>query len=239
MMYVQRSRRHSTCLAYKKKAQRIRRTRRSGISVGRTKSVATATATKLKDPPSYSIAQPTKISSSRPILMQENQSTTSQVVSLEAPISQSVSENSQQQPQILDTKKSDSESKTTTGPSITITSKSLSSIEGSTDEGVTNDSIPSRHEQKRQDSSDDTKDKKRSPCDINQIVRRVAETGKTEVSGPPSNKNGILPQQEPNIDIGLEAVGISTNILGMTLERRRRQQSTIEGNRIIRHPFIC
>jgi hypothetical protein len=104
-------------------------------------------------------------------------------------------------------------------------------LEGSTGEG--NDSIPLKHETQRQDSSDDTGDKKQIPCDSDQTVQRDAETKKiTDEPGTSSNQNADLPrQQPPKVDIGLEVIGISSKLLGMTIEQRQgQQQSTTDTN---------
>jgi hypothetical protein len=160
------------------------------------------------------------MTSSGPVVSEQNnnQSTTfSQPVSFTAP-----------------TTESSSESKTTSEPAVETTAKIKSTavgVEGST--GERNDSIPSRHEQKRQDSPDEnTGDKKQSPCDSDPTVQQDATTKMNidELGSTSFDQNSVLPQEQPRIDIGLEAIGISTNVLGMTIERQRQQQSTTETN---------
>jgi hypothetical protein len=206
----------------------MKRARRNGISGGGTKPFSTATVAQLKDPPSYSISSPPRDMTSPERLavfseQNNNQSTSSQPVSFAAPTN-------------LDATESNTESKTTTEsePEATTTKikiKTTADVERSTGEG--NDSISSRHEQKRQDSHDnDTEDKKQSPRDNDQIVQRDAGTKENiDELGTFSDQNKVLPQQQqPRIDIGLEVIGISANVLGMTIERQRQQQSTTETN---------
>ena len=218
---TQRSRRYGTCKAYKTK-KRTRRQRKNGmIGGGTTKLASTATATatavgssQLKDPPSYSIIAKEVVEDV--VSEQQNQSSSSQPESSEA-ASKSISEDTQSQKD--ETNESNSDSKTSNNTKETTIAKPGTSA------GEENDSMSSRQKEQRQESDVKTQ----IPPESDTTVQQNAETKETLDKSSTENIS-VLPREERKRDIGLETAGISTNILGLTIEKQQQQQSATEND---------
>ena len=171
-----------------------------------------AKKTQSKESESCSIVEPKNTT----LLSEQNQSTSCQAMeSLTASASQSISENLPHQPQDPDAKVVDSDSQKIVE---TTTSAAMGKTKVTTVNSVGKDS-----EQKRSGFSDDSNGTKQVPNDEDITVQHDARTelhrGETPL---------LLQQQKSEMDIGLGTIGISTNILGLKIERQ--QQSTTEEN---------
>jgi len=234
----ERSRRRSTCVAYKKKGQRIRRNGRSKIQTlatirgvenlrGDNSAESTNLTThgsdqqqnqldtnstteiiaQLKDPPAYSI-EPSTTSLSSPSTRQ-SLSLENQPTSESEPTSSQLLSKDLQQPQNLTM----TESKTT----ATATAVSILATDASN-----NDSANLQHKK-----IEITK-KKDGLCNQNNnidgqftkpsiMIDSEGIGGAISLSIPPAQ-----PPRQPEADIGVQVMGIPTNILGMKIERSEK-----------------
>ena len=150
--------------------------------------------------------------------------------------SQSISDNpSQQKPQHTDAKNPNSESKTTIDREKAVIPNKIPSGEASIGEGNNSNCSPQPKPEQRQDASVDAEHKTNYPLDINGETPHTPHTNTEAIKiAEGSTKNPekavTVSKEKTKIDIGLEMIGISTRVLGMTIRKLDSQQSTAKGN---------
>ncbi len=181
---------------------------------------ASKLSSQANDPPSHSATVPKEDPDLGIIISekQEQQPSSSTAESSVVPTSLSVSDKPSEESQKMDENESDSNSKTANNKS-----------EMTTPERDRNDSTSSPHEQ-NQEPSADTNVKNRIPADGEKTGQKFAEMRKSiETNCPHTNIVSSLANEKAKPDIGVETAGISTSLLGMTIERQ--QQSATEASK--------